>query len=154
MPVIEPHQIELARGLWRELSGSDDAAKLDEWMKRSFHVAELRSATPQIAQKAITALKNMVASRAVERELRWKRRRARERSGQYGRVVRGGYVRHDGSWWTSPDLRGRPGARVYLMQQPSDPERMALLDEDLRFFGFAARTKRMVAEVDATEEAA
>lgn len=55
-----PKQVDLIRDLWREWSGADDDAGLNKWLDRSFGVAALRFATPNVASKAITALRSMI----------------------------------------------------------------------------------------------
>lgn len=55
-----PKQVDLVRDLWREWSGADDDAGLNKWLDRSFGVAALRFATPDVASKAITALRLMI----------------------------------------------------------------------------------------------
>lgn len=55
-----PKQVDLVRDLWREWSGADDDAGLNKWLDRSFGVAALRFATPDVASKAITALRSMI----------------------------------------------------------------------------------------------
>jgi hypothetical protein len=55
-----PKQVDLVRDLWREWSGADDDAGLNRWLDRSFGVAALRFATPDVASKAITGLRCMI----------------------------------------------------------------------------------------------
>jgi len=56
-----PSQIDLIKRLWRQWSEQGDDAGLDRWLERKFHVSALRFVTPDIAHKAITALKAMAA---------------------------------------------------------------------------------------------
>ncbi len=56
-----PSQVDLIRKLWRQWSDQGDDDGLDHWLERKFHVSALRFATPDIAHKAITALKAMTA---------------------------------------------------------------------------------------------
>ena len=54
-------QIDYVRSLWRQLTNGDDERALDRWLERSFKVSALRFLTPDVAQKAITGLRSMVA---------------------------------------------------------------------------------------------
>jgi hypothetical protein len=59
--MASPSQVDLIRKLWREWSDTGDEAGLDHWLEKKFGCSALRFATPQIAHKAITGLKRMVA---------------------------------------------------------------------------------------------
>lgn len=56
-----PGQVEYIRSLWREWRGQDDDTGLNAWLERSFKVSALRFADAEIAGKAITGLRAMVA---------------------------------------------------------------------------------------------
>ena len=83
-----------------------------------------------------------VADAAILAEHRaqlWKRRNFHR-----GRVVRDSRVRHDGRWWSSPELKAYPGSRVFLLRGGLELVRegsellwrLPLLNEDLTFIGF------------------
>lgn len=55
-----PKQVDLIRDLWLEWAGVGDDAGLNKWLERSFGVAALRFATPDVAAKAITGLRSMI----------------------------------------------------------------------------------------------
>ena len=60
--MASPAQVQLIRELWWEWTyaeGDDDASGLTTWLKRTFHVENMRFLTRKDAQGAITALKAM-----------------------------------------------------------------------------------------------
>ena len=65
--MASPKQVDLIRDLWRKWSGADDDAGLNKWLERSFGVAALRFATPDVASKAITGLRRMIQRKKKEK---------------------------------------------------------------------------------------
>lgn len=63
MGMATPDQIRLIQRLWNDYSRTDEPKALDHWLERSFGISSLRFANADIAGKAITALKRMVARR-------------------------------------------------------------------------------------------
>ena len=63
--MASPRQVELIRDLWRKWFGAEDDARLDKWIAHHFGVTALRFATPEVASKAITALRAMVKRKAA-----------------------------------------------------------------------------------------
>lgn len=62
--MASPEQVDLIRALWRDWHGGDDEAALNAWLERSFKIAALRFARPDVAGKAINGLRAMLARRA------------------------------------------------------------------------------------------
>jgi hypothetical protein len=63
--MASPGQVKLIRALWTEYTGRNDDAALDKWLDHKFHVTALRFATSAVAQRAITALRSMVARKTA-----------------------------------------------------------------------------------------
>lgn len=58
-------QVDFIRKLWRKLTGGDDEAALNKWLKRTGKVDALRFLTPDAARKAITGLHKMAGRKAM-----------------------------------------------------------------------------------------
>lgn len=62
--MASPAQVSLIRALWGEFTeGAGDDDSLGKWLDRTFHVSAVRFVTSKQGQKAITALKAMVAKK-------------------------------------------------------------------------------------------
>lgn len=64
--MASPRQVNLIRHLWRDWSGGDDEAAIGKWLDGHFGVAALRFVTSEVAQKAITALRQMARRKAAK----------------------------------------------------------------------------------------
>jgi phage gp16-like protein len=55
-----PKQLQYISGLWKKYAGKDQEAALNHWLENKFGITNMRFASRETAQQAITALKSMV----------------------------------------------------------------------------------------------